>query len=293
MHTLALLIITLSRTTTTYNVNAASIPATAQNARRSSSQCTPFHSRFDQSDISNSPYASTPFVGVSPQGSYSVGTSGLELYLEKPNHPVKTKDGVNDIVAEGATVNSTFTVQYGKISFEVAAPIVPGVVTAAIMLAEGHDEIDVELLGGDPRHWQSNIFTTSPKDQEPLWGVFGEIEDLPKKSDIDSTHTYTIDWNEDRIVWSVDESVVRTLRKCEYLNLVCFLMQYMWNYPNYFTMINGTYHYPSHAARIQLGIWDASNPAGTSEWARGPIEWSKVPHKMTATFRSVTVECPY
>ncbi len=108
MHTLALLIITLSRTTTTYNVNAVSIP---QNARRSSSQCTPFHSRFEQSDISNSHNASTPFVGVSPQGSYSVGTSGLELYLEKPNHPVKTKDGVNDIVAEGATVNSTFTVQ--------------------------------------------------------------------------------------------------------------------------------------------------------------------------------------
>lgn len=111
MHTLALLLITLSRTTTTYNVNAASIPTTAQNARRSSSQCTPFHSRFEQSDISNSHYASTPFVGVSPQGSYSVGSSGLELYLEKPNHPVKTKDGVNDIVSEGATVNSTFTVQ--------------------------------------------------------------------------------------------------------------------------------------------------------------------------------------
>lgn len=59
------------------------------------------------------------------------------------------------------------------------------------------------------------------------------------------------------------------------------------------TKINGTLHYPSHAARVQLGIWDASNPAGTSEWAKGPIDWDSAPHKMSATFRSVSVECPY
>ena len=90
------------------------------------------------------------------------------------------------------------------------------------LLADQHDEIDVELLGGDPNHWQSNIFTTSSKDQEPLWGVFGEVESLHKEADITSTHTYTIDWNEDRIVWKVDNSTVRTLRKCEYtLSFMC------------------------------------------------------------------------
>ncbi|KAI0689494.1 concanavalin A-like lectin/glucanase [Cytidiella melzeri] len=253
-------------------LEAASVPS--QLTRRSSSQCQPFHATFKHSDVSNNPNAVTPFVAVSPQSSYSVDSGGLALYLEKPEKPVKTKDGVNDIVAEGATINSTFTVLYGKVSFEVSAPTEPGVVTAAILIANQHDEIDIELLGGDPRHWQSNIFTTSPKDQQPLWGVFGEIEDLPKNSDIDSTHNYTIDWNEERIVWSVDGSVVRTLHKSQ-------------------TNINGTYHFPSHAARVQLGIWDASNPSGTSEWARGPINWSSAPHKMAATFRSVTVACPY
>ena len=57
------------------------------------------------------------------------------------------------------------------------------------------------------------------------------------------------------------------------------------------TEINGTMHYPSHAARVQLGIWDASNPAGTSEWARGPIDWKAAPKRISATFKSVTIEC--
>ena len=59
------------------------------------------------------------------------------------------------------------------------------------------------------------------------------------------------------------------------------------------TKYKGILHYPSHPARIQLGIWDASYPAGTSEWARGPIDWDQAPHRMSARFKSVTVECPY
>lgn len=162
--------------------------------------------------------------------------------------------------------------------------------TAEDHKADQHDEIDVEILGGDPSHWQSNIFTTSPKDQQPLWGVFGEIEDFPKKTKIDQTHTYTIDWNEDRIIWSVDGSTTRTIHKCQSQSL-SFYVEKLSCHPAE-TKINGTYHYPSHAARIQLGIWDASNPAGTSEWANGPINWKTAPSKMAATFTSITVECP-
>lgn len=57
------------------------------------------------------------------------------------------------------------------------------------------------------------------------------------------------------------------------------------------TTKNGGMHYPQHAAKIQLGIWDASNPLGTSQWAKGPINWDKAPAKMTAVVKSVTVEC--
>ena len=43
---------------------------------------------------------------------------------------------------------------YGKFAFEVQCPVFPGVVVAATLIAPGGDEIDIEMLGGDPRHWQ-------------------------------------------------------------------------------------------------------------------------------------------
>ena len=44
--------------------------------------------------------------------------------------------------------------RYGKYSFQVAAPKVAGIVTALVIIAPEGDEIDVEILGGDPHHWQ-------------------------------------------------------------------------------------------------------------------------------------------
>ncbi|KAI0070047.1 glycoside hydrolase [Panus rudis PR-1116 ss-1] len=258
-------------------LGALAIDPKAIYTRRSSSSCQPFQSDFRSGDVSRS--SNSPFVAISPMGSYKVGGNGLELYLDKPSGQIKTKieEGVpvNEKVAEGATVNSTFTTLYGKISMELEGPAVAGAVTAAILIEPDHDEIDIELLGGDPEHWQSNVFTMGPKDQEPLYGVFGGLENYPQKPKrVDEVHRYTIDWNADRIIWSVDDTPVRTLRREE-------------------TRKNGALHYPSHAARIQLGIWDASYPAGTSEWARGPINWNTAPSRMVARFKSVSVECPY
>ena len=81
---------------------------------------------------------------------------------------------------------------------------------------DSHDEIDIELVGGDPRHWQSNVYAPSSKDLQPLWGVFGQIEDVGGASSIASLHTYTIDWTPERIIWGVDGHEVRRLtpRKC-------------------------------------------------------------------------------
>ena len=58
------------------------------------------------------------------------------------------------------------------------------------------------------------------------------------------------------------------------------------------TRINDTEHYPTQAARIQLGIWDASTPEGTSEWAKGPIDWETAPSTISAIVKRVQVECP-
>ena len=99
----------------------------------------------------------------------------------------------------------------------------------------------MELLGGDLKHWQTNVYAPSPKDTQPLWGVFGKVHDVTKPPSVVEFHNYTIDWNEERIVWSVDGKATRTLKASE-------------------TNINGTLHYPNQPCRIQLGIWDARAP---------------------------------
>ena len=97
----ALLLILVLGTLHSVNVDAAIVEA-----RRSSSQCQSMKTSFPADDVAWSPDA--PFQVVSPEGSYSVDEDGLKLYLEKPRAMVHTKGGVNNIVAEGATVNSTF-----------------------------------------------------------------------------------------------------------------------------------------------------------------------------------------
>ncbi|KAI0365172.1 concanavalin A-like lectin/glucanase [Pilatotrama ljubarskyi] len=240
--------------------------------RASDSRCEPL-----QISLSTSQTAqfNRLFVPISPPDSYELDSDGLNLFLDRPNGRIATKGMVNDKVAEGATINSTFTFLYGKVTYAFSGPAVPGVVTAAILIADEHDEIDVELVGGDPQHWQTNVFAPAAHDDQPLYGVFGEIEDYahaPKN--VKNTHFYTIDWNAERIQWSVDGSEVRTLRKAD-------------------TKKNGALHYPAHPVRLQLGVWDASAPAGTSQWAHGPIDWDTAPRRMSAVFESIQVECPY
>ncbi|KAI0709629.1 glycoside hydrolase [Cerioporus squamosus] len=215
------------------------------------------------------------FDPLSPPGSYSLDTDGLRLFLDKPDGKITRKGRTNSKVADGATFNSTFTVRYGKVTYTFSGPATPGVVTASILLASERDEIDVELLGGDPLHWQTNVFAPAPSEDQPLYGAFSSVQDYPHSpKNVASTHSYAIDWSPERIVWSVDGSQVRTLLKED-------------------TMKKGALHYPSHPARLQFGIWDASAEEGTSEWAHGPVDWNTASRRMAAVFTSIQVECPY
>lgn len=202
---------------------------------------------------------------------------GVDLVLNPAAGPVAVShDGqTNDKLGDGATLNSTFALLYGKVTFTVTATDVPGSVTALVLLgATTADEIDIEILGGDPSHWQTNVFRPAPGEAEPLYGVFGGIEFYPKGT-AGSTHTYVVDWSPERIVWSVDGQIARTLTPDQTLH--------------------GEYrHYPSALSRIQVGLWDASSPVATSQWAKGPIPWEQRQNKpISALIKSIMVECPY
>lgn len=74
--------------------------------------CQPFSTMFPLSSVSSTDsnaHLPPPLIAISPLGSYQTTHGGLELYLERPEGEIRTKNGVNNKIAEGATVNSTFT----------------------------------------------------------------------------------------------------------------------------------------------------------------------------------------
>lgn len=154
----------------------------------------------------------------------------------------------------------------------MSAPKIHGAVTAAILIGDDtHEEVDIELLGGDPHNWSTNVFVPSSNDNQPLYGMLSSVESM-KGSDVSAIHRYSIDWTPESITWSIDGQTTRTLYKKD-------------------TLIKGAYRFPTHPLRISLGIWDASAPKGTSEWAKGPIHWSQMKDRITARFKSVQVDC--
>ena len=129
----------------------------------------------------------------------------------------RTLSGVFSRALDGVHINQRTTFRYGKVTYKFSGPAVPGVVSAAILIgtAAQRDEIDVELVGGDPAHWQTNVFAPTAQDPRPLFGTFSSVEDVPGPEGIPAFHKYSIDWNDERIIWAVDGKDVRTLERCE------------------------------------------------------------------------------
>ncbi|KAE9406256.1 concanavalin A-like lectin/glucanase [Gymnopus androsaceus JB14] len=254
-----------------------------------SPHCEPYSTTFsDPSMVSNANdpnSAASRFVALSPPDTYAITSDGLQLYLKRPEGEVSSdKDGVNNKLGEGATINSTFYADCGKATFEFSvSKCVPGVVGATIMIDATEDcprgdvcadEIDVEVVGKDPAQWQSNVFAPSKADPEPHFGHFSETHNFNQNPSFRSLHKYSIEWNSEKINWYLDgqDTPARTLLRKN-------------------TYIDGVEHFPTHPLRMQMGIWDGSGAHGTSSWSGGPIDWNSAPERIVMTLRSVTLDC--
>ena len=173
----------------------------------------------------------------------------------------------------GTLLSSTHYVWYGKISTTMTTSQGAGVVTAFIMMSDVKDEIDFEFIGTDVQNVQSNFYWQGALN-------YTNEKNLSAPNTESQKHTYTFDWSPDRIEWSVDGDVLRTVTKDSTYN-----------------SSDGSYHYPQTPARIELSLWPAGeskNGQGTVEWAGGEINWNS-PYMQNGYYKAqvweVDVEC--
>jgi len=141
-----------------------------------------------------------------------------------------------------------------------------GIVSSMVLESDDLDEIDWEFLGGNTAQVETNFFgkgNTTTYDRAIYYSVSTPQE---------SFHTYTIDWNSDRIEWIVDGVTVRTLAATD-------------------SSTNGGNNYPQTPMRLKLGNWCggcSGEPDGTIEWAGGNTTFNDAPYVMYV--ESVTIE---
>ncbi|KIW72953.1 hypothetical protein PV04_01109 [Phialophora macrospora] len=163
---------------------------------------------------------------------------------------------------------SWFYVHFGRIEVVMKVASGGGIITGAVMMSDDLDEIDWEFSGNNFGKSSGSVLTNYFGKGQIGWSDRGAYPavDAPQ----DKFHTYALDWQPDRLTWSIDGVTVRSL--------------------NNNGATTGSYQYPQTPSRLHLGMWCAGDPdsaAGTVQWAGGYTNFSAAP--FSAYVKSVRI----
>lgn len=158
---------------------------------------------------------------------------------------------------------SIFYIMFGKVSITMKAAPGAGIVSTLVLQSDDLDEIDLEWLGADGTEVQTNYFGKGDVT------TYNRGQFNPAPGNQDGFITYTVEWTESQVTWSVGDTIVRVLTP----------------------ETADANQYPQTPMQIKFGSWsggDSSNPPGTIEWARGPTNYANGPYSMVVKSLSVT-----
>lgn len=148
-----------------------------------------------------------------------------------------------DTQAQAPTIVSPKYIFFGRLDIEVQAAPGAGIVTAASLLSDDLDEIDLEWVGADNANVQSNYFSKG------ITGNYDRGAMHPVSNPLGSFHTYSVIWTSTSVQWLIDNNVVRTL--------TC-------------AGLSGSYACPQTPMQVKVGTW----VAGCSTCAPGTVSWA-------------------
>ncbi|KAJ9627225.1 copper resistance protein [Taxawa tesnikishii (nom. ined.)] len=195
-----------------------------------------FYADFTTGSSANASFSAAAYTTI------NYGSKGAEFTINK--------------AGQAPTIQTDFYLFFGTVEVKMQAAPGTGIVSSIVLESDDLDEIDWEFLGGNTAQVETNYFgkgNTTTYDRAIYY---------PVSNPQTSMHTYLIDWTAERLQFSIDGAVVRTL---EYADA------------------NGGANYPQTPMRLKLGSWAGGaegQPEGTVEWAGGQTDFSKAPFTM-------------
>lgn len=127
----------------------------------------------------------------------------------------------------------------------------------------------ITLPASDPHDLQTNYFSQGVVAQGTALSV------NTSSIDVSDWHTYGLNWQPDKLQWTIDGKVLRTVTRNQAGN-----------------------NYPRSPSRIQVSVWaggNSTNPPGVIEWAGGEIDWTAQKYASqgyySAEIKSFTTNC--